>query len=89
MTLTELKQRTTVERIGNCKYKVTIKYRGKEYSCISRNSIAWDCLGDKDYHEEDIDNSCYTNKGAYQSFYNECKLKNGLGRYVCGYGGYC
>ena len=81
MTLQELKRKTTVKRQNgyNC-YLVTIDFYGKQYSCYSNNSLAWDRLDDPNLSDQQV--SCsYTNKGAYEAFYEECKMKNGLGEY--------
>jgi hypothetical protein len=81
MTLQELKQRLRVERDGgHGQYKVTIFYRNKYYTCHSNNSLAWDRLDDDNY-PDNVVNGSYTNKGAYQAFYDECKRKNQLGIY--------
>lgn len=55
-------------------YKVTIKYRGKEYSCISTNSIAYDVLS---WH----DGTEMTERSALLSLFDECKRYNKLGEY--------
>jgi len=81
MTLKELKQKVTVRRDkGFSLYKVTIIYHGKEYTCTSNNSLAWDRLDDDNYRDNEV-SGFYTNKGAYQAFYDECKRKNNLGEY--------
>ena len=78
MTLTDLQNRVRVRRgHGYCSYIVTITYRGQEYECNSNNSLAWDRLDDYNYRDNEV-NGFYTNKGAYQAFYDECKRKNGL-----------
>jgi hypothetical protein len=78
MTLQELKNKVRVQRNGGYgQYKVTITYRGFEYTCHSNNSLAWDRLDDTNYRDNEV-NGFYTNKGAYQAFYDECKRKNGL-----------
>lgn len=81
MTLDELRRRIKVERDkGFNLYKITITYRGKEYTCKSNNSLAWDRLDDDNYRDNEV-NGFYTNKGAYLAFYEECKRKNNLGEY--------
>lgn len=81
MTLDELRRRIKVERDkGFHLYKITITYRGKEYTCKSKNSLAWDRLDDDNYSDNEV-NGFYTNKGAYLAFYEECKRKNNLGEY--------
>ena len=78
MTLQELRQRVKVQRDrGYCSYIVTITYRGKEYTCHSNNSLAWDRLDDDNYRDNEV-GGFYTNKGAWQAFYDECKRNNGL-----------
>lgn len=81
MTLKQLKEKVRVERAkGYCSYLVTLKYRGKEYTCHSNNSLAWDRLDDENYRDNQVA-SIYSNKGAYLAFYNECKRVNNLGKY--------
>lgn len=81
MTLKELKDRTLVRHAnGYCQYDVEITYRGKQYTCKSNNSLAWDRLDNDDY-ADNYTMYGYTNKGAWESFYDECKCKNHLGRY--------
>lgn len=81
MTLKELRQKVRVERgIVFCLYKVTITYRGREYTCKSNNSLAWDRLDDDNYRDNEV-NGFYTNKGASQAFYEECKRANNIGQY--------
>lgn len=81
MTLQELREKVKVKRAsGYCSYTVTITYRGKEYSCQSNNSLAWDRLDDDNYRDNEV-SGFYTNKGAWQAFYDECKRKNNLGQY--------
>ena len=80
MTLKEIKERTNVNRIQRSQYNVVITYRGRKYTCNSNNSAAWDRLDDPDY--TDTKTLCgYTNKGAWNAFYDECKRKNNLGGY--------
>jgi hypothetical protein len=78
MTLKELRQKVRVTRAkGYCSYEVTITYRGKEYTCHSNNSLAWDRLEDGNLHDNEV-GGFYTNKSAWQAFYDECKRKNNL-----------
>lgn len=81
MTLKELKNRVRVcHSKGYCSYEVKITYRGKEYTCNSNNSLAWDRLDDDNFRDNEV-HGFYTNKTAYQAFYDECKRKNHLGEY--------
>jgi len=73
MTERELREKVTIKWLQQCCYKVTILYYGKEYSCISNNSLAWDDLG------EEYNRSYYkTDKQCLKAFYEECKRINGL-----------
>lgn len=53
-------------------YKVTIKYRGKQYSCITTNALAYD-----KYMDEDA-KGFYNQRRALLALWNECKRKNNL-----------
>ena len=82
MTLQELKRKTSVKRQNgyNC-YLVTIDFHGKQYSCHSNNSLAWDRISESyQLHEWEVSDT-YTEKGAYLAFYDECKRVNHLGEY--------
>ena len=73
MTLNQLREKVTIRRLQQCSYKVTIEYRGKYYSCVSNNSLAWDDLG-AEFHR-----SWYkTDKQCLKAFYDECKRINNL-----------
>lgn len=77
MTTQELRERVRVEWCGYGQYEVRIKFRGKEYKCHSNNSIAYDRLDDSDHGE--LWKLCgYNNHRAWQSFYDECKMKNNI-----------
>lgn len=80
MTIEQLRERTKVEWIGTCQYRVTITYRGRTYTCKSNNSLAWDRLDDDNY-PDNYTVGTYTNKGAWLAFYDECKRCNRLGEY--------
>lgn len=77
MTTKELRDRVRVKWCGYGQFEVHIKYRGKEYSCHSTNSIAYDRLDDPD-HGERWQSLGYNNHRAWQSFYDECKMKNNI-----------
>jgi hypothetical protein len=77
MTLQELEERVNVRRICTAQYKVTITYRGKEYTCKSNDTLAYDTL--VSYWNGDRVGYFYrSEKQAYMAFYNECKRANGL-----------
>ena len=80
MTIQEYRDRTKVERIGTCQYRVTITYYGKKYTCMSNNSTAWDRLDD-DRYPDNYRIGFHTNKEAWRAFYEECKRGNHLGDY--------
>ena len=77
MTLKEFKDKVGIRynKVYGC-YEVTIKYRGKQYSCITNNSMAFDVI--RAWIRDDIPAWGYTPKQAYQVLWNECKAKNGL-----------
>lgn len=77
MTTQELRDRVRVKWCGYGQYEVRIKFRGKEYKCHSNNSIAFDRLDDRD-HSELWEFLGYNNHRAWQSFYDECKMKNNI-----------
>lgn len=73
MTTQELLSKIDVRKtIGYGSYKVTIEYRGKKYTCISNDSVAYD------RHLDDDAKRGYTMKDALKAFYNECKRRNNL-----------
>lgn len=77
MTTKELREKTNIQWCGYGQYKVTITYKGREYSCHSNNSPAYDRIDDPD-HGERWEYCGYTNHKAWQAFYDECKRKNNL-----------
>lgn len=77
MTTQELRDRVRVKWCGYGQYEVRIKFRGKEYKCHSNNSLAYDRLDDPD-HSEKWELCGYNNHRAWQSFYDECKMKNNI-----------
>jgi len=80
MTTQELNER--VERIAPAEHgtwKVTIKYRGKEYSAYTHNSLAIDRLSSDvmPSNQKDCD---YTYKQALQTIYDEVVKYHDLGK---------
>lgn len=74
MTTAQLSQRieaSTTTSYGH--YKVTIQYRGKQYSCTSTDSMALDR-----YNDEDAKRGFYTQRDALKALWRECKRKNNL-----------
>ena len=80
MTTQELNER--VERIAPAEHgtwKVTIKYRGKEYSAYTHNLLAIDRLLNNETTSNQ--NDCgYTYKQALQTLYDDVMERNGIGR---------
>lgn len=80
MTTQELNDR--VKRIapsGHGTWKVTIKYRGKEYSAYTHNSLAIDRLSNDGMPSNQNDYG-YTYKQALQTIYDEVVKYHDLGR---------
>jgi hypothetical protein len=75
MTAQELSQRIVADKTSSYgHYKVTIQYRGKEYTCITTNSEAYDRYND----EERKGNRYYSQLDALKDLWRECKRKNNL-----------
>ena len=74
MTLQQLQERVTIGTCLQGHFAVTITYRGKKYTCISTDTLAYDTI--RGYG--DGGNDYYTEKQAYQSLYDFCKYKNNL-----------
>mgnify|MGYP000132211655 CR=1 FL=1 len=53
--------------------KVTIEYRGKQYSCTTTDSLAYDR-----YLDDDAKGKLYTARTACLALWRECKRKNNL-----------
>ena len=77
MTLQEFKDQVDIryDKGYGC-YEVTIKYRGKHYSCTTNDSMAFDVISA--WKRNDIPVWGYTPKQAYEVLWGECKRKNGL-----------
>lgn len=71
MTTKQLLERVSVRWAGTGTYQVYITYCGREYTCRSNNSLAWDCL-------RYDDTSYYTHRQALHAFWDECKRVNNL-----------
>ena len=83
MTLNELREHVvSITWKGWGHYRVTITWRGKEYSTTSNNSLAWDRIKSQDYYlDTDKGSEGCTLKQAYYAFYEEVKRNNHLGEY--------
>ena len=75
MTTTQLKNRINTQFAGKGHFKVTIDFRGKEYSCTTTDTMAIDMIGD-----DTIDKKRFyvSEKQALTALWNECKRKNDL-----------
>jgi hypothetical protein len=74
MTTAELFNRIDVRTTTSYgHYKVTIQFRGKQYSCTTTDSMACDR-----YNDEDAKRGFYTQRDALKSLWRECKRKNNL-----------
>lgn len=81
MTLKELdyKVRYVGHTTSHGQYEIRIKYRGKEYKCLSNNSLAYDRIHSCcDFPSDSYIAFGYTYKQALQTFWDECKRENGL-----------
>lgn len=75
MTLKEFKDKVDIRYVCGF-YEVTINYRGKQYSCTTNDSMAFDAISA--WKRDDIPAWGYTPKQAYEVLWNECKSKNNL-----------
>jgi hypothetical protein len=74
MTLQQLRDKVNIGTCLQGHFAVTITYRGKKYTCISTDTLAYDTI--RGYG--DGGNDYYTEKQAYQALYDHCKNKNNL-----------
>ena len=73
MSTSELQQRIDVRTTNSYgHYKVTIQFRGKQYSCITTDALAYD------RYLDDEAKGFYTQRRACLALWNECKRKNNL-----------
>ena len=76
MTLKEFSNKV---EIGTCfmgQFKVTINYRGKDYTCKSNNTQAYDAI--RAWLTDGIPAWGYTPKQAYEALWDKCKRANDL-----------
>lgn len=78
MNKKQLFEKVNVRSQGSGNYLVTIEYKGKQYSCHSNNSLAYDRIHNYMFYNDLERVYEYTCKKALQSFYDECKRKNNL-----------
>ncbi|DBA55409.1 TPA_asm: hypothetical protein [Porphyromonas phage phage017a_JCVISC001] len=80
MTLKELKKRTRFMPMqARGSYRIVIEFRGREYACVSQNTLAVDRIKAADcLPPVTPDDYFTTEKKAYESLYIECKLKHNL-----------
>lgn len=77
MTLRDLEERVEIRKKCTAQYQVTIKYYGKEYTCKSNNTLAYDTLTSF-LNGDNVGYFYRTEKQAYMAFYLECRRANGL-----------
>lgn len=68
-------------RVGLCMqgmFRVDIIYRGEDYYCPCRNTLAYDAIKSWRNGNYDRENNYYTPKQAYQALWDECKQFNNL-----------
>jgi len=77
MNTTQLTKKVSFGFAGYGHNKVTITFRGKQYTCTSTNTSAIDRIKDDN---DGINNDSYykTKKQAFMSLFNECKQANNL-----------
>ncbi len=77
MTEKQLEERVSVVRAnGYGSYRVTIRFRDRDYSCFSHNTLAYDRLTEHGYLDDRKETGGYTYKQALLAFYEECKRKH-------------
>ena len=75
MTLKELKKRTRFMPLqSRGSYRIVIEFRGREYACVSQNTLAIDRIKAADcLPPVTPDDYFSTEKKAYEALYAECK----------------
>ena len=73
MTLKELKNKVSIGCCTRGAFNVTITYRGKEFSCSSTDTRAYDVARAWLKEDDTLGSSYYTPKQAYQALYDEVK----------------
>jgi hypothetical protein len=80
MKTRELQDRVRFIKTGYGTFKVTIEYKGQEYSCTTHNTLAIDRINGSDDWGSDLEIHCgYTLKQAYMALWDECKRANDIG----------
>lgn len=78
MTLQNLKDCVTVSCCGYGTYKVIVTYRGKRYSCLSHDFLAYDRVKYPEGYSPRTRISGYTLKEAYLALYRFCLSSYGI-----------
>jgi hypothetical protein len=81
MTLEQLRERVREEWCGYGTHRVYITYRGKEYTCLTHNTLATDRLRHRYERDSRSVEGGGTEKQAYEALWDECKRKNVLGEW--------
>lgn len=78
MTTKQLYSTVSTRWVGYGTHKVTIKYRGKEYTCRTHNTLATDRLSEEDgtFVNARKVSGLLTLKQALSELYYECKRAN-------------
>lgn len=77
MTLKQIKDKVDICLCLHGQFNVIINYRGKEYTCKSNNTMAYDTILTWKRERVPVCGG-YTIKKAYEALWDECKRKNGL-----------
>ena len=77
MTTQELNSKISFRFSGYGHFKVTIEYRGQEYTCTTTNTMAIDRIND-DNDGRSYEGFYSTKKQALLSLWEECKRANHL-----------
>ena len=81
MILEQLRERVSEEWCCYGTHRVYITYCGKQYTCLTHNTLAIDRLRNR----YNIGSRCIeggiTEKQAYEILWNDCKQKNKLGEW--------
>jgi len=62
-------------------FRISCRYYGKDYSCTSTNTLAYDRIKDEGYVPDRTSRFGYTLKQAWKALYDECLRQNTLGFY--------
>lgn len=81
MTTKELYSKVSTAWVGYGLHKVTVNYRGKEYTCKTHNTLATDRLSEEDgtfAYARKRSGCGLTLREALQMLYDECRRVNAI-----------